>query len=348
MITSGSYNFQDTATSDILIQEAYERCGVVGSVITGLQADSAKRSLNFMLSDWTNRGLNLSTVQTAMIDLVSGQASYNLPKNLTRLLEVTGAQIIRQLIGTPFSSAGGVAANAFDGNPLTACTQTSPNGYIYFDYGLLPEGIWYVGMKSFVTATYNLVFEYSFDDVTWIPVGSAGSQEYLAGKTQWFVITSPVRARYIRARETGGATLNVAELFFSTPYSSRLLVQISRAEYAAIPNKFQSASISSYVFQPFIVPTTTLWPTPDATYPQLVFNYAGYYQSVDALLQNVDSPQKFYEALAAGLAARLAQKFAIDRYPTLQSLADQAYASVARLDEENVPARFQPNWISYT
>ena len=43
------------------IEEAFERCGL--EVRTGYDLKSAKRSLNLMLAEWANRGINLWTVK---------------------------------------------------------------------------------------------------------------------------------------------------------------------------------------------------------------------------------------------------------------------------------------------
>ena len=49
---SNSKNF-DLAVNDI-IQEAYERCGLM--VRDGYDLKTAKRSLNLMFAEWANRG----------------------------------------------------------------------------------------------------------------------------------------------------------------------------------------------------------------------------------------------------------------------------------------------------
>ena len=54
MATSGSTGFD--LTIDELIEEAYERCGL--ELRTGYDLDTARRSLNIMMADWANRGLN--------------------------------------------------------------------------------------------------------------------------------------------------------------------------------------------------------------------------------------------------------------------------------------------------
>ena len=61
---------------DEIIEEAYERTGVLGTR-TGYQLRSARRSLNIMFQEWGNRGVHLWKVKLAKIPLVEGQAEYN-------------------------------------------------------------------------------------------------------------------------------------------------------------------------------------------------------------------------------------------------------------------------------
>ena len=45
---------------DTLVEEAYERCGLQDR--SGYHLKTAKRSLNLMIAEWANRGLNLWTI----------------------------------------------------------------------------------------------------------------------------------------------------------------------------------------------------------------------------------------------------------------------------------------------
>ena len=68
MTTSGSRDFNlDVAE---IIEEAYERCGL--EVRTGYDARTARRSLNLMLAEWANRGLNLWTVAEGIFTVTAG------------------------------------------------------------------------------------------------------------------------------------------------------------------------------------------------------------------------------------------------------------------------------------
>ena len=84
MTTSGTRTFNlDVAE---MIEEAYERCGL--EVRTGYDARTARRSLNLMLADWANRGLNLWTVAEGFFTVTQGDASYTLATDVVDLLDV--------------------------------------------------------------------------------------------------------------------------------------------------------------------------------------------------------------------------------------------------------------------
>ena len=84
MALSGSTNFElDVAE---YIEEAFERCGL--EVRTGYDLKTARRSLNLMLAEWANRGLNQWTITQTTQALTSGTATYNLNTNVIDILSV--------------------------------------------------------------------------------------------------------------------------------------------------------------------------------------------------------------------------------------------------------------------
>jgi len=58
---------------DMLVEEAFERCGLQDR--TGYQLKSARRSVNLMIAEWANRGLNLWTIQSRTATIVKGTQS---------------------------------------------------------------------------------------------------------------------------------------------------------------------------------------------------------------------------------------------------------------------------------
>tara|TARA_B100000900_G_C20596568_1_gene723696 strand:- start:3454 stop:4122 length:669 start_codon:yes stop_codon:yes gene_type:complete len=74
MAVSGSKNFELDVND--YIEEAFERCGLMAQ--TGYDLKTAKRSLNLMLADWANRGLNQWTIEQATLSLTQGTGNYSL------------------------------------------------------------------------------------------------------------------------------------------------------------------------------------------------------------------------------------------------------------------------------
>jgi hypothetical protein len=68
-----------------LMEEAFERCGV--ELRTGYQFRTARRSLNLLITEWANRGINLWTVEQGQIPLIQGTTTYDLPNDTVDLLE---------------------------------------------------------------------------------------------------------------------------------------------------------------------------------------------------------------------------------------------------------------------
>ena len=86
MATSGTFAFNPDIGE--LVEEAYERAGL--EMRTGYDLRTARRSLNFLMLEWQNRGINLWTVElyATPIDLVKGTATYDIDINTMALLDV--------------------------------------------------------------------------------------------------------------------------------------------------------------------------------------------------------------------------------------------------------------------
>ena len=93
MATSGTKTFAlDTGE---VIEEAYELAGLEAR--TGYDAATARRSLNVMFADWSNRGINIWTIAQVSLTLTEGTASYTLNSYDIDILE---AVIRRTVNGT--------------------------------------------------------------------------------------------------------------------------------------------------------------------------------------------------------------------------------------------------------
>ena len=68
-----------------IFEEAYERAGL--ELNTGYDLRTARRSLNIMLLEWQNRGLNLFTIDEGTLSLSSGTATYTMPVDTIDVIE---------------------------------------------------------------------------------------------------------------------------------------------------------------------------------------------------------------------------------------------------------------------
>ena len=95
MAVSGSKDFElDVAD---YVEEAFERCGL--ELRTGYDLKTANRSLNLMLAEWANRGLNQWTVNQKILAMVKDTTSYTIDTtNPTATIDVLDV-FIRETIG---------------------------------------------------------------------------------------------------------------------------------------------------------------------------------------------------------------------------------------------------------
>lgn len=129
----------------------------------------------------------------------------------------------------------------------------------------------------------------------------------------------------------------------------RIILPISRTEYASYPNKEQQGFTTVFWFDRLIAPTVTLWPVPDGTSAQ----YLKYYrvrQIQDSNLQggqNVEIPYLWLDAFAYGLASRLAQIWNPPLIQMLKPLADEAYQVAADQNVETAMTYISPMISGY-
>lgn len=341
MTTSRSYTFQETPLNTF-IEEAYERVGILGDNLTAQQIQAATRSLNFMLTEWINDGLPLWTIQQRMRGLTEGQTTYELPQTVSEVLEMNLRQTSRILRGIPVASSG-IAANAFDNNPHTSCQQTAENGYLGMMWRQVPALVQMVGMISQETKIYQLSFQIkdgeNFKTVLTIP-----KQEFPQGELLWFVIPAPQKSTECLIQETGGAILNIQELYFESVVQDTVMTSLSRSEWMALPNKNQQGQPTCFYWDRTIRPVLSVWPNPTASYKSLFFTCTVMMEDAGDLLNQVDVPSRFYEPLVAGLAAKLAVKYAPQKVQMMQELYQAVYGKAQDNDTQKQPLRIGVSW----
>jgi len=85
MASSGTYNF--SATNGEIVLAAFERIGIRAPSLRVEHMLTARRELNFLLSEAANKQVNLWKVEQLSIDLVQGTATYSIPARVVMVLD---------------------------------------------------------------------------------------------------------------------------------------------------------------------------------------------------------------------------------------------------------------------
>ncbi len=135
----------------------------------------------------------------------------------------------------------------------------------------------------------------------------------------------------------------------TSPQLDRYMFPISRDEYAAISTKTTQGFPSQYWFDRLIAPTVTFYLVPDGS-----FTYTFYYyrarQIQDATVvngQNLELPTRFFDAITADLAHRLARIYKPELEQIRKADRDEAWSIAATEDTEWVPMYVTPALSGY-
>jgi hypothetical protein len=194
MATSGTVTYRPDVEE--IIAEAYERCGIDPQTRTGDQASSARRSLNLLFSEWSNRGINYWTVTNASITLVKDQTTpYTLPVGTVDLIDV----VVRDSSGTDTSDQAIDRVSISDYNQLPNKTssgkpsqyminkQYTPQIYIWQipDVTTYSLSYWAVNQLEDVTASFqDADVPYRWSDCICAGLASKLSLKYAPDKFQ--------------------------------------------------------------------------------------------------------------------------------------------------------------------
>jgi hypothetical protein len=150
MALSGSKDFElDVAD---YVEEAFERCGL--ELRTGYDLKSANRSLNLMLAEWANRGLNQWTVKEKTVAMVQGTSTYNIDStNATAPIDVLDVYI-RETQGSETTDLPMTRLSRAEYSHITTKSSTGKPNQFLIDKQTTPTlTVWPVPDK---TSTYTV------------------------------------------------------------------------------------------------------------------------------------------------------------------------------------------------
>jgi hypothetical protein len=125
MATSGTYTAGLIRANELAV-DCFERCSIRAAEIVPDHMMSMKRSMNFVMQSWSNRGINLWTRQLLTFDLSEGVATYSVPTQVVDVLP-NGSFLRQYILQGPTDVVPDFATTALS-TTITA-TQTD-HGYV--------------------------------------------------------------------------------------------------------------------------------------------------------------------------------------------------------------------------
>jgi|TARA_R110000868_G_scaffold2970_5_gene20104 hypothetical protein len=311
-----------------VIDNAFRRCRIPAAMITAEYIDIAKDQLYLIFGELANQGTPLWCIEKQIYPLYDGVGDITtdtgtvdiLNSNLRWLQEVSGANY---------------DAPTFRSVDFSNATFVTTVGIFW------------------TAASVPISLQRSDDSVTWTTIQTE-TPSAVAGQWTWYDLDSSVATQYFRVLATSG-TLNFSQIYLGNTPTEIPLARINRDDYTNLPNKsFQSNRPLQYWFDRQVnQPVMHLWPVPNlqaSTY-QIVLWRQRYIMDVGTMTQEVEIPQRWYEAIVALLATRLAlEVLEVDPQlvPTLNALADKALMIAQMEERDNSPMMIQPNISPYT
>ena len=343
---------QTVVNVQTLIDHAVRRCGKLAEEITSEQQITARESLFFLLSALANKGINYWAISKKVFGLKADQYIYKLPVGSIDALNVLYRTMNRP-IGS-YSASSGIAANAFDNDIDTICQQTAVNGNISVNYGTNnPIYAGSIGILPGTSGSFHILLEYSTDGSTWNLLEDTGVTTWVNNEWLWYDIDPGQSVQYYRMRETGGNTLAVREFYIGDNSREIQMARLNRDDYTNLPNKnFTANQPYQFWFDRTIPqPTIYLWPTPSDPFIQMTVWYSRQIMDVGALTDELEVPQRWYEATIMMLAHRLSLELPAvpdTRIAYLEKMANQFLYEAEEEERDKSPIYFAPNISVYT
>ena len=165
-INTGAPSYSSTAgfilDLDALVEEAFERCGLQDR--TGYELKTTRRSINLLIAEWANRGLNLWTIQqreatvVAGTQMIEGTTLYSVDSAGNATSDANDSSQIIDIDSAVMSNSNGDFSMTKIGRSTywdytIKSTQGRPSQY-YFERTILPKVYFFPEADSTYTFKY--------------------------------------------------------------------------------------------------------------------------------------------------------------------------------------------------
>ncbi len=327
MAFSGTVS-QTTLNTQTVIDRAFGRCRIKPEMISAEYIKIAQDNLYLLLSDLANQGAPLWCVEKQIYPLYSGVGEVPLGSGTVDILNAN-LRSLKEVTGTNTDAA------TYRVIQFSSATIVSTVGILWS------------------SAAVPLAFARSDDGVTWDTIQTE-TPSAAAGEWTWFDLDSAVASTYFRVLATTG-TLGFDDIHTGNTPSEIPLGRLNRDDYTYLPNKTASSSrpLQYWFDRQLTQPLMRLWPIPNsaAETSQIVAWRHRYIMDVGTLVQELEIPQRWYQAIISLLALRLAYEIAeVDPnlILPLKSVSDEDLYKAQAEERDNSPFNVMPQISAYT
>mgnify|MGYP006272102901 CR=1 FL=1 len=275
-----------TFNTNRVVDHAFRRCKITAQRVTAEMQSIALDLLYLALSEMASVKTPSWCIEKLILPFYEGQPNVTLPLGTEEVLNAN-YRYLQQVTG-----------------PVTT---TSTTYKVYFGDFIDVSS---VGVK-WSAAAVPLTFEVSDDDITYTTVGGQTTSAS-SGEWTWTDITPQGNGKYFKITATSG-TLDYETIYLGNTPTEIPFGVLNRDSYVQQANQIYGGRPTTYWFQRNInQPVMHLWPAPNAQaeYAQLIVWRHRQIMDVGTLQEELEIPQRWYNAIVDKLASLLA--FEID------------------------------------
>jgi hypothetical protein len=313
-----------------VIDSAVRRCKIPAQKITSEMLEIASNELYLFLSQLANQNAPLWCTQKYIYPIYDGQADIVTDVGTIDAYTVT----LRTLF-----QVNGMTLEAADNRTYTFDTPTAVSS---------------VGVK-WSGPSKDLAFARSDDGIAWTFIEATPASPAVAGEWTWYDLASVVPSAYLMIQTADLSYFPFFETYLGNTPSEVPLGRINRDDYTNLPNKTfpSNRPVQYWLDRQVRTPVIRLWPVPNAqaAHLQLVVWAHRHIMDVGSMTQEIEVPQRWYDAVVAGLAARMAQELPevdASMIGVLEPKAAQALMIAQGEERDNSTKRIAPDFSAYT
>ena len=310
-----------------VIDHAYRRCRITAQRVTAEMQGIATDVLYLLLSELASTKTPSWCIEKLILPFYEGQPIITLPLGTVEVLNAN-YRYLQAVTGSLVTTSTSYQVN------FTSSTVVSTVGI------------------EWSAAAVPLTFSVSNNGSTWTVVATE-TPSASAGEITWFDIFPAVAYQYFKIVATSGTLSYTTVTLGNTPNEVPFGV-LNRDSYVAQSNQIFAGRPTTYWFQRDInQPIMHVWPAPNlaAEVAQLIVWRHRHIMDVGTLQQELEIPQRWYEAIVAKLASKLAMETdAVDMnlIPMLDAKAEVAIRAAWDGDNDGSPITITPNIGVYT